>query len=459
MSRQRYIQHLRSKDTVTTEQYGLDKVMPKLPEADNVMDGEIVINYADDNETIIIKNEDNEIVKFLNEKVIYENEEITAAAMSQMQNAFNEKIQNLNDAIEEIESESGTVQSDWNVTNESSPAYIKNKPTIPVVEQSDWNVTNSSSPAYIKNKPTIPTIVDENFVVTLTQNESVYVSDKSFDDIQEAWGNKTIILKDLSSDINRQYSVANINLNPIGHVDESRYITTTNNPDQEYILNGTYIVNNTTYYKWTLGDTQDPTLAVYTPTMTPPVESVVYILENNEMIDPGYSVASYRIETSGNIYADIIFTCADDNGGIHYYKVTQNDVWSYGYVSATDLSDYYTKEQVDDKTSGVRTVAGTGLSKTLNTINHSNSVTANTDNTFKTFKFDSEGHITAATNAQEIELIPYTSPQTFSDDFLSRLKYDYTTGQSVAVVPTVKDYIPWARVESDVTPDPGPIRP
>lgn len=91
------------------------------------------------------------------------------------------------------------VQSDWSVTDTSSDAFIKNKPTIPtktgdltnnsnfvsdasyvhsdnnfttteknklagiatgaeVNVQSDWNVTDTSSDAYIKNKPTIPTV-------------------------------------------------------------------------------------------------------------------------------------------------------------------------------------------------------------------------------------------------------------------------------------------------------------
>lgn len=50
------------------------------------------------------------------------------------------------------------VQSDWNVTDSNSKAYIKNKPTIPAEQiQSDWNQTNTSSKDYIKNKPTIHT--------------------------------------------------------------------------------------------------------------------------------------------------------------------------------------------------------------------------------------------------------------------------------------------------------------
>lgn len=50
------------------------------------------------------------------------------------------------------------VQSDWSVTDSSSKAYIKNKPTIPDAQvQSNWNETNTSSKAYIQNKPTIHT--------------------------------------------------------------------------------------------------------------------------------------------------------------------------------------------------------------------------------------------------------------------------------------------------------------
>lgn len=48
------------------------------------------------------------------------------------------------------------VQSDWNVTDSSSKAYIRNKPSIPAAQiQSDWNQTNTYSKDYIKNKPTI----------------------------------------------------------------------------------------------------------------------------------------------------------------------------------------------------------------------------------------------------------------------------------------------------------------
>lgn len=53
------------------------------------------------------------------------------------------------------------VQSDWNETDNSSNAYIANKPTLPPSNaeqnvQADWNETNTNSDAFIQNKPTIP---------------------------------------------------------------------------------------------------------------------------------------------------------------------------------------------------------------------------------------------------------------------------------------------------------------
>lgn len=51
----------------------------------------------------------------------------------------------------------GGTQADWNETDETSPSFIKNKPSInadgTVILQSDWNETNEQSSAHIKNKP------------------------------------------------------------------------------------------------------------------------------------------------------------------------------------------------------------------------------------------------------------------------------------------------------------------
>lgn len=68
------------------------------------------------------------------------------------------------------------VQSDWNVTDSSSKAYIRNKPSIPAAQiQSDWNQTNTYSKDYIKNKPTIKNYTGASGVViedtTITLDE------------------------------------------------------------------------------------------------------------------------------------------------------------------------------------------------------------------------------------------------------------------------------------------------
>lgn len=48
------------------------------------------------------------------------------------------------------------VQADWNETDPSSDAYIRNKPSQSVQVQADWDETNTSLPSYIRNKPDIP---------------------------------------------------------------------------------------------------------------------------------------------------------------------------------------------------------------------------------------------------------------------------------------------------------------
>ena len=65
------------------------------------------------------------------------------------------------------------VQSDWNVTDSLSLAYIKNKPSW---TQSDWAETDSASFAFIKNKPTfdLQGVCDEGSVTTTTIQAAGY---------------------------------------------------------------------------------------------------------------------------------------------------------------------------------------------------------------------------------------------------------------------------------------------
>ena len=95
--------------------------------------------------------------------------------MANLKNITELPVANSADGLNLIVNDSGTAkqiaaskvgaQADWSVTDNTNPAFIKNKPTIPAAQvQADWNVTNDSSPAFIKNKPTIPKplILDAN---------------------------------------------------------------------------------------------------------------------------------------------------------------------------------------------------------------------------------------------------------------------------------------------------------
>lgn len=48
------------------------------------------------------------------------------------------------------------VQADWNESDPSSDAYIRNKPSQSVQVQADWEETNTTLPSFIRNKPVIP---------------------------------------------------------------------------------------------------------------------------------------------------------------------------------------------------------------------------------------------------------------------------------------------------------------
>jgi hypothetical protein len=57
---------------IKSKQRGADNDTPKLPTSNQLQYGEIAINYGDGIETIAIRNENDEIVKFISEKKIHE---------------------------------------------------------------------------------------------------------------------------------------------------------------------------------------------------------------------------------------------------------------------------------------------------------------------------------------------------------------------------------------------------
>ena len=63
-------------------------------------------------------------------------------------------IVNDNGAAKQIAASAVGAQADWTETDETSPAFIVNKPEIPAAQiQADWTETDETSPAFIKNKP------------------------------------------------------------------------------------------------------------------------------------------------------------------------------------------------------------------------------------------------------------------------------------------------------------------
>ncbi|MBO7124372.1 MAG: hypothetical protein J6V74_00835, partial [Bacteroidales bacterium] len=123
----------------------------------------------------------------------------------------NEKVDGLATTayVDEQVASKTNVQADWNEADEESDAYIKNKPAIPSVDglaseefvnekvdglattayvdeqvasktnvQADWNVADEESDAYIKNKPT---------KVSDFENDAEYVTKAEYDELKESY--------------------------------------------------------------------------------------------------------------------------------------------------------------------------------------------------------------------------------------------------------------------------------
>ena len=81
----------------------------------------------------------------------------------------------------------------------------------------------------------------------------------------------------------------------------------------------------------------------------------------------------------------------------------KQDSSSLGTAAFTASTDYATASQGGKADSAVQT-AGTGLSKSGTTLNHSNSVTAKTTQGFAQIAYDAQGHITDSTPATQAQL-------------------------------------------------------
>ena len=102
-------------------------------------------------------------------------------------------------------------------------------------------------------------------------------------------------------------------------------------------------------------------------------------------------------------------TSGSYGSGTDYARANHTHPKSSIYAEATHThSEYLTSHQ---DISGKIDTAGTGLSKTGTTLNHSNSVTALTTTSFKKVKYDSQGHITGTGDVTASDLPTHTHSQ------------------------------------------------
>ena len=121
-NRKVHLQHVRSKMAGDEERYGLFvKETPKLPNAEQLNDGEIAVNYLEGVESLSIKNSTDGIVRFETSAALDEVSEVVAAAfadfetrMDDMSSASDETVSAINARLNEMENVSSGIRSDLN---------------------------------------------------------------------------------------------------------------------------------------------------------------------------------------------------------------------------------------------------------------------------------------------------------------------------------------------------------
>lgn len=177
-----HVQHIRSSQLISGT--------PKLPTAEQIGFGEIAINFATDHETLSIKNYSGDIVTFSADHIInsaltefsgsvVESEEAIAAAFAQIADENDDILSALTElSASVIDNEeiiaTALVQLDEDISAHTSNTEIhlsdSDRVKLDSIEegaeanvQADWDVTNQTSPAYIRNKPNISSI-DNSYI-------------------------------------------------------------------------------------------------------------------------------------------------------------------------------------------------------------------------------------------------------------------------------------------------------
>lgn len=122
----RHVKHIRS------------SVADSIPTTEQLDYGEIAINYSADNERLFIKNANNEIVPFYSGKVIEENEQVTAAALTDIdqrllsqENEFNTYVDSTSERIGDIEADRPNLENAENVLYSEIKAKIDSSSLVP----------------------------------------------------------------------------------------------------------------------------------------------------------------------------------------------------------------------------------------------------------------------------------------------------------------------------------------
>ena len=125
----------------------------------------------------------------------------------------------------------------------------------------------------------------------------------------------------------------------------------------------------------------------------------------------GTSKGSQTTNSSG--VATWSITCS--SSGLQTFRIGAAAIEVY-VDNKSELGHTHTKSQITDfptipDVSGKIDTAGTGLSKSGTTLNHSNSITALTTASFKKVKYDAQGHITGTSDVSASDLPTHTHSQ------------------------------------------------
>ena len=100
---------------------------PKLPTKDNLIEGEIAVNYLKGHETLSIKNTENEIVGFVNENEFFQAQEIISSALGQEKNDRIESITKIEEKLD-LKANSADLAT---IARSGSYNDLTDKPVIP----------------------------------------------------------------------------------------------------------------------------------------------------------------------------------------------------------------------------------------------------------------------------------------------------------------------------------------